>query len=352
MNPGLRDDNGRRESAFAGERRASPDSGRQIEIPSAGVTDREISGLLGLDHSVQDPVDRGELSIGTREGDRISTLTMSPGVVMTPSTTNGASGLIVTGYEAKSTDPIESGNIPPAASTESGFHVQSAPKDGCYGMLKTGSKQRGPDPVGGMGTSGKDVWGVGAHVRDQLRGHIPDKALLEMPDLSFTHRKRPTTLTEIQATAQLRSGPSGSTQVGEGTGLALSPVSAGEKTKDSVTEPVVGEVRLSRTVQFPLPNGEGQAEILRPPASLPSWKSLFSANSGTKSSLGFFALERVDGKPVIHPPAEAMVEGMKLWEGCLVGQFFDKRLPLHVVRAAVEKLWGKQKMPEISITDN
>ena len=199
MNPGLRDDNGRRESAFAGERRASPDSGRKIEIPSAGVTDREISGLLGLDHSVPDPVDRGELSIGTHEGDRISTLTMSPGVVMTSSTTNGASGLIVTGSEAKSTDPVGSGNIASAASTESGFHVQSAPKDGCSGMLKTGSEQRGPDPIGGMGTGGKDIRGVGAHVHDQLRGHIPDKALLEMPDLSFTHRKRPTTLTEIQA---------------------------------------------------------------------------------------------------------------------------------------------------------
>ena len=33
-------------------------------------------------------------------------------------------------------------------------------------------------------------------------------------------------------------------------------------------------------------------------------------------------------------------------KGCLVGQFFDKRLPLHVVRAAVDKLWGKHEMPE------
>ena len=65
VNPGTRDDNGRRESDFAGARRASPDSGRQIEIPSVGVTDREISGMLGLDHSVPDPVDRGELTIGT-----------------------------------------------------------------------------------------------------------------------------------------------------------------------------------------------------------------------------------------------------------------------------------------------
>ena len=47
-----------------------------------------------------------------------------------------------------------------------------------------------------------------------------------------------------------------------------------------------------------------------------------------------------------------MAKGTKLCEGCLVGQFFDKRLPLHVVRAAVDRLWGKREMPEISITYN
>ena len=87
-------------------------------------------------------------------------------------------------------------------------------------------------------------------------------------------------------------------------------------------------------------------------ASIPSWKSQFSAKSVTKSPLEFVAPEIVNGKPVIEPPAEAVVEGMMLWEDCLVGQFFDKRLPLHVVRAAIEKLWGKKEIPEISITDN
>ena len=82
------------------------------------------------------------------------------------------------------------------------------------------------------------------------------------------------------------------------------------------------------------------------------WNSLFSAKAVTKSPLEFVAPEIVDGKPVIEPPAEVVVEGMMLWEDCLVGQFFDKRLPLHVVRAAIEKLWGKKEIPEISITDN
>ena len=35
-----------------------------------------------------------------------------------------------------------------------------------------------------------------------------------------------------------------------------------------------------------------------------------------------------------------------------MGQFLDKRLPLHVVRSFVERLWGKHELPEISITDN
>ena len=58
--------------------------------------------------------------------------------------------------------------------------------------------------------------------------------------------------------------------------------------------------------------------------------------------LDFFAQPCVDGTPVIHPPAEAMFEGMSLWKGCLVGQFFDK--PIHVVRGAVDKLWEKHEM--------
>ena len=82
------------------------------------------------------------------------------------------------------------------------------------------------------------------------------------------------------------------------------------------------------------------------------WKSLFSAKTVTKSPLEFVAPEIVNGKPMIEPPAEAVIEGMMLWEDCLVGQFFDKRLPLHVVRAAIEKLWAKKEIPEISITDN
>ena len=70
------------------------------------------------------------------------------------------------------------GNIAIAstASSEAGFQAKSAPKDGSSGMLKTGSEPLAPDPVRGMGTGGKGVRGVGSHIRDQLRGNIPEIA--------------------------------------------------------------------------------------------------------------------------------------------------------------------------------
>ena len=65
----------------------------------------------------------------------------------------------------------------------------------------------------------------------------------------------------------------------------------------------------------------------------------------------FSTPSRVDGKKIINLPAEAVLEGVGLWEGCLVGQFLDKRLPLHVVRSIVDRLWGKHEMPEITTID-
>ena len=82
------------------------------------------------------------------------------------------------------------------------------------------------------------------------------------------------------------------------------------------------------------------------------WNNLFSAPIRSNPKLNFYAPSCVDGMPEIHPPDKAVFEGMSMWKGCLVGQFFDKRLPIHVVRATMDKLWGKHEMPEISTTDN
>ena len=87
-------------------------------------------------------------------------------------------------------------------------------------------------------------------------------------------------------------------------------------------------------------------------APVKSWKNLFSAPAKTNSTLDFFASACVDGMPVIHPLDEAVFDGVSMWKGCLVGQFIDKRLPIHVVRVIVDKLWGKHEIPEISTTDN
>ena len=88
-----------------------------------------------------------------------------------------------------------------------------------------------------------------------------------------------------------------------------------------------------------------------PASSPPNWRSLFADLPKSYDPLVFSTPSIVDGKTVIIPPAEALLEGVEFWEGCLVGQFFDKRLPLHVVRSIVDWLWGKHEKPEISTTN-
>ena len=74
----------------------------------------------------------------------------------------------------------------------------------------------------------------------------------------------------------------------------------------------------------------------------------------TKSNgqLQYSKPQRTDGKFVVKPPEEAVMEGIDMWKGYLVGQFLDKRLPFPVVRSLVNKLWGKKEMPDISTTEN
>ena len=83
-----------------------------------------------------------------------------------------------------------------------------------------------------------------------------------------------------------------------------------------------------------------------------SWKNLFSVPKKTNGQLRYSKPHRTDGKIVVKPPEEAVMEGIDMWKGCLVGQFLDKRLPFPVVRSLVNKLWGKKGMPDISTTEN
>ena len=101
-------------------------------------------------------------------------------------------------------------------------------------------------------------------------------------------------------------------------------------------------------------NGLGGNNMVRNGDSNPvkSWKNLFSMPSKSNGQLLYSKPHRTDGKIMIKPPEEAVMEGIDMWKGCLVGQFPDKRLPFPVVRSLVNKLWGKKEMPDISTTDN
>ena len=86
-------------------------------------------------------------------------------------------------------------------------------------------------------------------------------------------------------------------------------------------------------------------------SSSPNWRSLFTGLPKFCAPLGFSSPSSVDGMMIVKPPAEAVVEGVGIWEGSLLGQFYDKRLPIHVVRSLVDRLWGKHEMPKITTTD-
>ena len=106
-----------------------------------------------------------------------------------------------------------------------------------------------------------------------------------------------------------------------------------------------GQPNHSEQVRFISGVRKGEREPIK------YWNNFFLAPIRSNPKLDFYA-PCVDGMSEIHPPDEAVFEGVSMWKGCLVCQFFDKRFPIHVVRATVDKLWGKHEMPEISTTDN
>ena len=127
------------------------------------------------------------------------------------------------------------------------------------------------------------------------------------------------------------------------------------KARTEVKPSLISVSTSSQTVQMGSRNAKrfGKGRGVSADAKIShNWRSLFVNCPKPCSPLAFYSPTTVDGQITINPPAEAVVEGVGLWEGCLVGQFFDKRLPLHVVMSLVERLWGKHEIPEISTTDN
>ena len=96
------------------------------------------------------------------------------------------------------------------------------------------------------------------------------------------------------------------------------------------SQPIRSSSNSREATEDVLPYGEAKASH--------NWKSLFDKRPKSYTPLVYSIPARVDGQLIINPPAEAVEEGLGIWEGCLVGQFFDKRLPLHVVRSLVERL--------------
>ena len=55
------------------------------------------------------------------------------------------------------------------------------------------------------------------------------------------------------------------------------------------------------------------------PTPVKSWKNLFSVPTKTNGQLQYSRPLRTDGKFVVKPPEEAVMEGIDMWKGCLVG---------------------------------
>jgi hypothetical protein len=67
------------------------------------------------------------------------------------------------------------------------------------------------------------------------------------------------------------------------------------------------------------------------------WRSLLRSEKSL-GALQYFAPSNEDGRIVVKPPNEAIVEGILKWSPSLVGQFLDKPLPFYVVKRAVDSL--------------
>ena len=78
--------------------------------------------------------------------------------------------------------------------------------------------------------------------------------------------------------------------------------------------------------------GNGQpnnSEQVRSPSwasrePIKNWNKLFSAPIRSNPKLDFYAPACIDGVPEIHPPYEAVFEGVSMWKGSLVGQFLTR----------------------------
>ncbi|KAK8988096.1 hypothetical protein V6N11_065695 [Hibiscus sabdariffa] len=59
-------------------------------------------------------------------------------------------------------------------------------------------------------------------------------------------------------------------------------------------------------------------------------------------SLNFFPPGELDGKILVQPPREVLVNGAKQWSNALIANFLGKSPPLYVFQRTADKLWGRE----------
>ena len=78
-----------------------------------------------------------------------------------------------------------------------------------------------------------------------------------------------------------------------------------------------------------------------------TWASLFRTSS--KGSLPSTLLKAIGDKVVVVPPKEVIAQGIWVWENSLIGQLIYAKMPYTVIYRIIEKIWGKNEMPLITI---
>ncbi|KAK8667936.1 hypothetical protein V6N13_105409 [Hibiscus sabdariffa] len=88
-------------------------------------------------------------------------------------------------------------------------------------------------------------------------------------------------------------------------------------------------LNVGKEVQGPCAVGSGSATVVK------EW-NLFD------QSLNFFPPEERDGKILVQPPREVLVNGAKQWSNALIANFLGKSPPLYVFQRTADKLWGRE----------
>lgn len=65
----------------------------------------------------------------------------------------------------------------------------------------------------------------------------------------------------------------------------------------------------------------------------------------------YHAPEKIQGKIVIKPPLSVDLQGRKAWENCLVGYFFEKRVPFHSMEYHANRKWKNRGLTEVIMND-